>query len=779
MGEEKARLFFPGSEEAILLVSPLFSTAHRSVSMGFSPVVPSTLFVPLFLSFLCPGARAGARELRLYEVSTGFHLRLDPGKGRFEIATSGPDLRFRGGLGRPLEGAGTREGKDGIGPFKAAFFSWWEGVSRRGEIRIYRDRKVVLFLESWPAGAERPASSFPSFDGFPGGFFSFCYRDRSFSPPRFGLEETSSPWFFFKEDGTSFLVSPASRFMVSEMKGDGKTRIVSGLGRELMELPPGYDHATILAVGKGVNRTWNTWGNALTDYQGKRRPGPYADVGLRCLGYWTDNGAAYYYNFDPKKGYEKTLLDVMKGFRDEGIPYRYLQLDSWFYPKTFTNWDLKKPAHPKPKNPRLPAGRWNRYGGMLLYEGDPGVFPRGLGEFHKKLGLPLVTHNRWIDPESPYRKSYKISGVGAVDPAWWDHVIGNIASWGVVTYEQDWLNIIYGRSPEMRSTAWAGAAFMDQMARACREKGLTMQYCMAQPRHFLQGSRYENLTTIRVSGDRFSPRAWKHALFTSRLAWSVGIYPWVDVFRSAETANLLLACLSAGMVGPGDRAGEESVDNLARAARSDGVLVKPDAPILPVNESWTAQARRKGGKGPIVAATYTEFQGFKAWYVFVWNPTGKPVLVDVPPASLGIEGRCRVQRPFLGVGHWAEPGRPWRARVEARGKGSRSWGYFVVVPRLGKGLAFLGDKGKFVPLGRKRIKNIVYKDGKLRVEVAFAKGENEIVLEGYSLFRPAPVMQEGSLKSVGWHGGGQGSNRFLMVVGPGPKGRALFTIPCR
>src|SRR5436305_12631206 len=97
-----------------------------------------------------------------------------------------------------------------------------------------------------------------------------------------------------------------------------------------------------------------------------------------------------------------------------------------------------------------------------------------------------------------------MSGIAAVDPAWWDKSIGDIASWGVSTYEQDWNNYIYLRSPELYSTTWAGEAYLDAMAAACASHGLSMQYCMVLPRHLMQGgAKYSNLTTARVSGDRF------------------------------------------------------------------------------------------------------------------------------------------------------------------------------------------------------------------------------------------------------------------------------------
>lgn len=84
---------------------------------------------------------------------------------------------------------------------------------------------------------------------------------------------------------------------------------------------------------------------------------------------------------------------------------------------------------------------------------------------------------------------------------------------------------------------------------------MALQYCMPLPRHFLQGTRYSNLRTILVSGDRFERSHWMWFLFNGRLASALGIWPWSDVFMSSETSNLLLSVLSASMVGVGDAIG--------------------------------------------------------------------------------------------------------------------------------------------------------------------------------------------------------------------------------
>src|SRR3954462_10540344 len=98
---------------------------------------------------------------------------------------------------------------------------------------------------------------------------------------------------------------------------------------------------------------------------------------------------------------------------------------------------------------------------------------------------------------------------------------------------------------------------------------------------FFRRSRHENLMTIRTSEDRFNTNRWNDFLYTSRLAASMGIWPWADVYMSAETNNVLLSTLSAGSVGIGDAIGAENRANLLRAVRADGVIVKPDAAIVP------------------------------------------------------------------------------------------------------------------------------------------------------------------------------------------------------
>jgi len=307
-----------------------------------------------------------------------------------------------------------------------------------------------------------------------------------------------------------------------------------------------------------------------------------------------------------------------------------MQLDSWWYLKTSTGPDGHRDADVK--NDALPVSQWNCYGGLTEYVAHKDVFPDGLEAFQKQLGLPLITHNRWVDLNSPYRQRYYVSGIAAIDPKWWEHIAGFLQASGVVGYEQDWLSSIYQESPQLQSMTTVADAFTDNMSRAIAQRGISIQYSMTLPRYYLQGSRYGNLTSVRVSNDRFSPSRWENFLYTSRLASALGEWPWADACRSAETANLLLATLSGGPVGVGDSISEIDPANIQKSIRPDGVIVKPDTSIVPIDSTYIADA--SGWHRPMLAAAFTEHGPVRTAYVFAFPRAGDSSEIQFRPVEL-------------------------------------------------------------------------------------------------------------------------------------------------
>lgn len=708
--------------------------------------------LPLVLPAL--GVAPAAQAAALPPSAAGLAVSVDEASGGYSITDRSPAWTFTGSVGARLSAVKAAAGRDKMGAYQEIAFQWQSDQQPyRGTIRRYDNRPVLLFSLTAQKATAKMGMDFPNFTTFPQGLHPMSYGDSVFSPHKFRLEQTATPWVLFDDQAHTVVLSPASDFLVAQMHGDAQTSLASGLNPALTGLPAGFTHSTLLVFGSGIGQTVQSWGQAMTDLTGKARPTQDADVMLKYLGYWTDNGAHYYYNYDKDLGYAGTLLALRRQYQQEKIPIHYLQLDSWWYQKTRTS-PSGKPGGPK--NASLPEGTWNAYGGTLEYSASPDLFPQGLGAFQKQLGLPLVVHGRWIDPTSPYHKDYKISGIAPVDPRWWDDRTAYLKDNDVICYEQDWLSEIYPNSPEMARTLGVGAAFADNMARATQENGQTMQYCMATPRFFLQGAKYSNLTTIRTSEDRFERGKWDNFIYTSQLGYALGAWPWTDVFMSTETDNLLLATLSAGPVGSGDALGNESRDNLLRAVRADGVIVKPDVPLLPTDASIIADAGQ--AQTPLVAATYTDRGAGRTAYVFTFARKGDGSAVSFSPAALGVSGPVYVYNGFdktakrLGAGE---------AYSDTLGTAGRA--FYEIAPLTPSGIALLGDDGKFVGTGRQRLPTVKNTPGGLSATVVFAAGETAVTLHGYAAAMPSASVTGGTAGPVQFD---PATGHFMVTISP-------------
>jgi hypothetical protein len=672
----------------------------------------------------------------VHEASVGITMTVDQ-DGRYSIQTADPNWSFTGKLPAPASKLAASEGHDGIGDYHEISFTFGEG--REGSIRTYEGRAAVLFTDRHTAASTNDGG-FPKLSASPAApwHLSFLGKWAAFN---FDLSGAEGPWVNFDDAGHAFILSPASDFMVANLNQTADDAFESRIDPRISRIPKGLTHRTLLVVANGINHAFDTWGRALTDLNGKKRPANDADPALESLGYWTDNGAGYYYDYEPELGYTGTLLAMKDEFAKAGVSLGYMQMDSWWYPKGET-------------------GEWNRSypwapAGITRYEAHPAIFPNGLGSFQKDLGLPLITHARWIDAKSPYRQKYRMSNNVIIDPSYWMTVGTYLQNAGVFGYEQDWLD-------EQATAAYTiddQNAFMDNMALLGNKFGLSMQYCMATPRHFLQSTEYDTLTTIRVSEDRFTRDKWDQFFYSSRLASAVGVYPFTDVFRSTEKNHLLIATLSAGIVGVGDRMGEVNGENLLYVVRPDGVIVKPDVPAVPTDESILNDAHNAGE--PLVSFTYTDHGPMRALYVFA-HPRTDDRTATFTPAALGLGGNVYAYDWIAGRGVMIPGDEPWSKRIHGDPT------YLVIVPVGKSGIAFLGDLGKFVPLGKKRVSDLS-DDGVLEAAFAFASGEHSITVEGWAKSTPIVAAVDGWLGPLTFD---KDSRRFRIEVFAGKSGTA-------
>ena len=700
-------------------------------------------YIWLAAHLLCASGLFGATvPVSITDRSTGIGATVEP-DGRYVISTSIVSTRiagwkFSGNLGQPPTAIVIQEGRDNVAAYQEIIVDFVQNESKLASIRVYSGIPVVLFNIKY-LQATSNTTAFPKLTSYPETPYHVSYSGQfgKYSFNEFGVD---SPWVFFDGDRNTFILSPASDFLISATTRSSSREIVSGIDSRIATLPEGFTHSTILVVEKGINQAFETWGSALARLQGKARAANDAEPILAKLGYWTDNGATYYYKYEPSLGYEKTLLAIRDEFLKKGVPLGYMQLDSWFYPKG-ANAD------------------WKKFDGIFEYVADKDLFPDGLKAFQQQLGLPLVTHSRWIDPKSPYRSRYRVSGNVVVDPRYWETVASYLDDAHVLTYEQDWLD----ERAQAAFNLHDPAAFMDEMAQALQGQKLTIQYCMPLPRHYLQSTKYENVTTIRTSGDRFGRDKWDEFLYGSRLASSLGVWPWSDVFMSDELDNLLLSTLSTGPVGLGDRIGSVNRENLLRAVRADGVIVKPDVSLVPTDQAFVEDAQKL--KRPMLASAYTDFGTLNAFYVLAYA-RGSQKTVSFTPASLSLHTRVYVFDYFSRQGTVLDPDKTFTDSLE------RGYAYFIVVPLGRSGIAFLGDREQLVSLGRQRISQLS-DNGKVRVTIQFVHGENSRTVQGYSPTAPVITPIKGKTGTPMYD---SAAHLFTVSVLPDSKGTAELEI---
>jgi hypothetical protein len=552
----------------------------------------------------------------------------------------------------------------------------------------------------------------------------------SFAPPHEQIVPSAGPLVFYNDKFETVMVSPLDHFLVSMINGSGN-RLSVGLEGELKSVPAGLEQPIVFYFGKGIRKSFDGWGELLRKWHNKERPGPYADVGISRLGYWTDNGSYYYYKTEGKLNYQDTLLAVKKEADKLGIPFGYFQLDSWWYPKTT---DKKTGIGP------IDWLSHFLFGGAKKWEARPELFPEGLPAFSKKLGLPIEAHARWFDQKNDYRSEYKfVNGQGMRRPAFpvedrfWDMIMSNAKKWGIAVYEQDWLDAQWRMIAYLRESVDAGEKWLDAMSKSAAKQDLTIQYCMANPGMFMQAVKYPNVTQARCSNDYLAgaPKSIYWIPFTkvSMLAWASGLYPWKDVFESSSgqrrlrnervpEEEALMSILSAGMVGPGDKIGSMNKELLMRTCRKDGLLLKPDRPAMPIDKMFVEN------KTLYTTITETRTAAGTYYYVAAYNIfPDRFKQRELTFSELGIE-----PGNYL-VYSWNDKKiQDQKDKVVFPAKLDRyRSAYYVIAPAQAKAPVLIGETEKFVSVSNARFVKIDPAAGRLALSISGVVGE-EITL---------------------------------------------------
>ena len=208
---------------------------------------------------------------------------------------------------------------------------------------------------------------------------------------------------------------------------------------------------------------------------------------------------------------------------------------------------------------------------------------------------------------------------------------------------------------------------------------------------------------------------------------------------------MIVAVLSAGAVGTGDAMGEEVPENIRLAARADGVLVKPDRPVVPTDDAYLREAR--GEHGALTAWTCTDHGDHRTLYAFAFVP-GKMAAGDtdfpweITPASFGIGSSAYVYDVTRKQGVLVPAGQSYHGLLE-----SGQYEFVIIAPVGPSGIAFLGDEDKIASTGKQRIADIRESVGNMEVTVLSAPAE-VVKLHGFADASPSCLIADGKPLSV-------------------------------
>ncbi|ESO98846.1 hypothetical protein LOTGIDRAFT_231210 [Lottia gigantea] len=549
--------------------------------------------------------------------------------------------KFVSGKDLKLTTTTSDEGSDEIGRWSSTNFNYQAGnVNIITYIKTYHYPKLplIIFGQKYVNGAhntssgdaEATISSFPGFtldDSIPqnlgclsyGGYmFGETARkigryDSSGKSINFGVE--GGPYAVYDNSGNAVVFSPANRFMSTSVWHESASETNGALHWGTMglvdEVPEDYQMETVVYYSdQGINKAFDGWGEYLRYRHGRHDSYVLSDLTVNYLGFWTDRvrillllGAYYFRMTEKNKTYEDTIIDIKTYIDEIKVPYRYIQYDNWRY-------------------------TWGMYNGVKDWAPKPEVFPHGSQYVYNKTGLPILAQNKYWAPDTVYAKQnggdyeFIVEKERAlpIEQRFWDDFLGEARKWGLIVYEQDWLNIEFKTLNALLTQIDLGTMWLTQIASAAKKHGMTMQYCMSNTKEAMQTLELPIVTQARVSGD-YQPGIdqWKIGV-TSIFAHAMGIRPFKDNFwtigiQPGNSYNMTethpdleaaVATLSTGPVGPSDRIGYSNVTLIMKCCNTDGLILKPSKPATAIDDQIIQSALGSGGPEGEVWSTYSK-----------------------------------------------------------------------------------------------------------------------------------------------------------------------------
>jgi hypothetical protein len=427
---------------------------------------------------------------------------------------------------------------------------------------------------------------------------------------------------------------------------------------DLDEVPAGFSTTLGIYVGASAADLLERWGSSVR--QGRPRRPRDANPITSHLSYWTDNGAAYWYRTEVGRTIGTSVAEAVEALRADGVPVHAVELDSWCY-----QHEVPRPITEIGYPEEVPPSGLMRWEPRADAFDTPSTGLDPIEQVAERLGrAPLVIHSRHISPRSPYLEQgeWWVDDLAAqpVDPTFFRRWFDDARRWGVCAIEQDWMLLYWFGVRALRAAPDRAAAWQRALDALADESGIGLIWCMATPADIVLAATLDHVVAVRTSDDyRFAADPallWTWYLTVNRVAGALGLPAFKDCFFSRrppegadaidgdEHAELeaLLACMSAGPVGIGDRIGCTDREVVMRTCDADGRIRHVDRPLGLVDGCLFAEPAR----GERLAwATTTSTRDAKSWtYVVAINTaTERRVVADrLHLADVGLAGPCSV-----------------------------------------------------------------------------------------------------------------------------------------
>ncbi|MGV9197952.1 MAG: hypothetical protein ACOC4M_03855 [Promethearchaeia archaeon] len=635
-----------------------------------------------------------------------------------------------------------------LGEAKATVFSWQIPETSfliNTRILSFPNKQYCLFQVKLPNGLKKcstsnfsdPVIKFPILRNKSPNQRLLTFKDETFCPPSKRIPDyVSAPVCLYDDEKNAVIFSALNDFATNIITTSKKDTlnyydVVFELGPDglIDQFPQDYTYTYLFVFEHGINSCFNKWGNLVHQFHEieNKKIDPYENIMNSHLGYFTDNGAYYYYFPLNGGSYDETLIEIEQYYSDkEPISFAYYHLDSWWYEKVSLGTIFKE----RKKNGSKP-------GGCLRWEPDSEVWSIPVENLSKKLNnKPLSAHSRWFNEETPYNERFEM----LIEDGWampttlefWEFMMDIADKYDIFIYEQDWMQNQFAHFTHLRAEIGAHRKWLEDMNEAAGNHDKKIQYCMATPAQVMEAIHLHNVINVRNTDDYQSWRDWRYYYpdFTQNAIFlnALGLWPFLDVFFSSKHNNeyaeepypelrALMSTLGGGPVAVGDPIGKVSKEIIEKITRKDGLIYKPDYPIKVPDLMFV--------KHDTCYVAYTESQLNDLCWYYVVNFSLWPEEIHSNYTLRDIEIRGR----FIEY-DWLEKTARIREDTEPipYDKESVDYQYCVYAPFLPNDMALIGDSSKYVTMNSKEFKEISYDDSSIEIQLYNIEGEVSEVL---------------------------------------------------